>query len=285
MEVSRSIVTMSTAGLAVLLAGTALAIPRAKGARGLERMIPLGRVFVAAPLATFGGLHLAAAGGLSQMVPAWVPWHLFWAYFVGLALLVTALSLIWDRFVRWSSLLCAAMLLIFVATIHVPGVMAAPNDRFTWIVAVRDSSFAAGLLALAGSIEPGPTGWKRLTGAGRIGFAAGAIFFAVEHILHPEHVPGVPLERMTPAWALAPRLWGYAIGAVLLASGVLLLLNRWARKAAVVLGVAVTMAVIVIYAPMPIPAHGTTEVVDAINYIADTLLYAGMALLVAEASK
>lgn len=285
LEISRSVTTMSAAGLAVFFAGIAMSIPELRRGRGLERAIAFGPAFVAAPLATFGGLHLAAAAGLSQMVPAWIPWHLFWAYFVGVALIATALSLISGRLVRWSALLCAAMLLIFVATIHVPGLIATPNDRFAWIVLARDSGFAAGLLALAGSVEPQSQGWLRLSVAGRIWFAAGAVFFAVEHFLHPEHVPGVPLERLTPAWALAPRAWGYAIGAVLLASGALMLVNRWARQAAAWLGIAVTVAVIVIYAPMVIPAHGTAEVVDAINYIADTLLYAGTALIIARSTE
>jgi hypothetical protein len=31
------------------------------------------------------------------------------------------------------------------------------------------------------------------------------------------------------------------------------------------------------------PAHGTAEVVESINYVADTLLFAGTALILAEA--
>ena len=43
------------------------------------------------------------------------------------------------------------------------------------------------------------------------------------------------------------------------------------------------MTVIVIYLPLLGPAHGTDEVVEAIDYIFDTLLFAGTALIVGEA--
>jgi hypothetical protein len=266
---------MSTAGLLVLAAGLVARRRELARGRGLERVIALGRVFEAAPLATFGGLHLAAAAGLSQMVPEWMPWRLFWAYLVGFAWIATALSLIFGRLVRWSSLLAGLMLLAFVAMMDVPGLAGHMHDRFAWTLTLRECGFASGLLALAGSVASPARGWAWLVTAGRFGFALVAIFFAVEHFLHPEFVPAVPLERMAPAWALAPRVWGYTVGAVLLASGALLL-AAW-------LAIAVTVVVVVIYVPMLGAAHGTAEMVEAIDYVADTLLYAGTALILAEA--
>jgi uncharacterized membrane protein YphA (DoxX/SURF4 family) len=281
--ISRSVVSMSAAGLFVLAAGIAARRRELTRGPGLDRAIALGRIFVAAPLATFGGLHLAAANGLSQMVPAFMPWRLFWAYLVGLALIATGLSLIFGRLVRWSALLAGVMLLVFVATLHVPNVAANMHDRFAWAVLLRDTAFAAGLLALAGSLAPSAFGWARLVTPGRLAFAVTALFFAVEHFLHPEFALCVPLEKLTPWWALAPRVWGYFVGAVLLASGALLLVNRWAREAAAWLGIVVTVVVVAIYVPMLWPAHGTDQVVEAINYVADTLLFAGTALILAEA--
>ena len=66
-------------------------------------------------------------------------------------------------------------------------------------------------------------------------------------------------------------------------SGVLILANRWARQAAAWLGIALTLTVIVIYVPLLGPAHGTGQVVEAIDYIFDTLLFAGTALILGEA--
>jgi uncharacterized membrane protein len=238
---------------------------------------------VAAPLATFGALHLAEAQGLMGMVPTYMPWRLFWVYVVGFGLIATALSLIFDRHVRWSGLLCGAMFLLFVAMMDLPGVIAQQHNRFGFALLARETAFGCGLLAIAGSTGARGSRLTWLVTPCRIVFAIVAVFYAVEHFLHPEFLPGVPLEKLTPTWVPALRLWGYTVGAFLLVSGLLLLVNRWARQAAAWLGIALTVTVIVIYLPLLGPAHGTDQVVEAIDYIFDTLLFAGTALILGEA--
>lgn len=278
---------MSAAGLIVLGAGviargSILASGLASGAL-TGRAIALGRVFVAAPLAAFGALHLAAAKGMTEMVPTYMPWPLFWVYLVGFGLIATALSLIFDRLTFWSSLLAGGMFLAFVAMMDLPGVVTAQHDRFGLALLARETTFGCALLCLAGSVVPRGSRWARLVTPCRIVFAVVAIFYGVEHFLHPEFLPGVPLEKLTPAWVPVPRVWGYVVGAVLLVSGALILLNRRASNAAAWLGIVLAATVAIIYVPMLWPAHGTDEVVEAIDYIGDTLLYAGTALIVAEA--
>ena len=63
----------------------------------------------------------------------------------------------------------------------------------------------------------------------------------------------------------------------------MLLANRWPRKAGASLGIAIAAAVIVVYLPLLGPAHGTGQMVEALDYIFDTLLFAGTALILAEA--
>jgi uncharacterized membrane protein len=274
---------MSSAGLVTLAAGAFVRRNELSSGPLLGRAIALGRIFVAAPLATFGALHLAAANGLTGMVPGYMPWPLLWVYLVGFALIATALSLIFDRLVRWSGLLAGGMFLAFVAMMDLPTVITAQHDRFGFALLARETAFGCALLALAGSLGRRGSLWPKLVTPCRIVFAMVAIFYAVEHFLHPEFLPGVPLEKLTPLWVPLPHLWGYCVGAALLAGGSLLLANRWARNAAAWLGIVLAATVALIYVPMLIPAHGTAEVVEAIDYIADTLLYAGTALIVAEA--
>src|SRR5215472_15570789 len=49
-------------------------------ARGLEKLILFGPVFYAAPLAAFGTEHFTLTEIVASFVPAWIPWHMFWAY-------------------------------------------------------------------------------------------------------------------------------------------------------------------------------------------------------------
>ena len=283
LEFSRTVVSMSTAGLLVLVAGVIAQRTGLKSGPLTARAIAQGRVFVAAPLATFGALHLAAAKGLMNMVPDYMPWPLFWVYLVGFGLIATALSLIFDCLVFWSSLLAGGMFLAFVAMMDLPGVITAQHDRFAFALLARETTFGCALLALAGSVAPRDSRWAKLVTPCRIVFAVVAIFYGIEHFLHPEFLPGVPLEKLTPSWVPVPRLWGYLVGAVLLESGAMLLLNRRASDAAARLGIVLAATVAIIYVPMLWPAHGTDQIVEAIDYIGDTLLYAGTALIVGEA--
>jgi len=282
MEISRTVVSMSSAGLIVLAAGVIVGRSRLSSRPIAGRAIALGRVFAAAPLAAFGALHLAAAKGMTEMVPNYMPFPLFWVYLVGFALIATALSLIFDRLVLWSGLLAGGMFLAFVAMMDIPGIRE-QHDRFAFALLARETTFGCALLALGASVAPRGSLWAKLVTPCRIVVAVVAIFYGVEHFLHPEFLPGVPLEKLTPSFVPVPRVWGYLVGIVLVVSGVLLLLNRWASEAAASLGIVLAATVALIYVPMLWPAHGTAEVVEAIDYIGDTLLYAGTVLIVGEA--
>src|SRR5580692_4935480 len=52
-------------------------------ARGFDKLILLGPLFYAAPIAAFGTEHFTVTKSIASIVPRWIPWHYFWAYFVG----------------------------------------------------------------------------------------------------------------------------------------------------------------------------------------------------------
>jgi len=282
-EFSRTVVSMSAAGVLTIAVGAI--VRRRDLSRGslYDRAIPLGRILEAAPLATFGALHFSAAQGLTSMVPKYLPLPLLWVYLVGAGLIATALSLIFNKAVRWSGIICGCMFLTFVALMDLPALTSMLHDRFGWALFVREQAFGCGLLALGLSIGPQSATRMRLIWICRILVAAVAIFYSAEHFLHPEFLPGVPLEKVTPEWEPARRLWGYLIGLFLLVCGALILVNRNARKAAAWLGIAIAVAIVVVYLPLLGPAHGTDQMVEALDYIFDTMLFAGTILILGEA--
>ena len=85
---------------------------------------------------------------------------------------------------------------------------------------------------------------------GRVLIAIAAIFFGVEHFLHPANVPGVPLEKLMPAWIPGHLLIGYLTGAILLVAGASILLDRKTRMAATYLGTWIVLLVLFIYGPI-----------------------------------
>ena len=270
-------------GLIFFIGGLLLIRRNLAAAPWLDKLIVWGPVFYAVPLAVFAAEHLAGARFLMQVVPTWIPARLFWAYFVGLALLAAAISIVFDRYVGLSGRLLGIMFFLFVLLIHVPRLFANLSDRISWTVVLRDIAFGGAAWALAGSRSPG---W-RLSGAlittGRFCIAIPMIFFGVEYFLHPNSAPGVPLEKLTPPWVPLGAFWGYLTGAVLLVAGVALLANWKGRIAATWAGLLIALEVLFIYLPLLPLAAQPSQMNEATNYIGDTLLFAGTILLLAGA--
>jgi uncharacterized membrane protein len=274
------------AGLVYLAAGVIVTRKEVRSGRGLEKLIALGRVFVAASLAVFAAEHFVDASALMNAVPVWMPARLLVTYFVCSCLLAAATSLTAGKFMRFTATSLGVMFLLFVAMIHLPNVATDPRNRILWAVALRDLAFSGGAWALAGKLtrESSPQIGKGMVLMGRLFVTIAVLFFAVEHFLHPEFAPGVPLPRMTPAWVPVHAIWGYVAGAILLIAGVgLLVVNKRQRLDAASIGLLMTALTICLYLPMLAQGGGVPQLTESLNYVADTLLFAGMALLLASA--
>lgn len=286
-ESSRTALSMSAAGLALLVIGLWAAKNDIAQARGLDKIVALTSLCFAIPLAVFGALHLFGPRFVISIVPAYMPWRLFWAYFVGCALIAASLSIATKIGVRWSGLLFGIMMFLFVAMIHLPGALRT-HDRIIWTIVFRETSFGGGAWVLAG-IAMGGNGDRRgksLITVGRVAIAIAAIFFGVQHFLHPLGLPGVPLKKEMPSWIPVRAFIDYLTGAFLIAAGVCFLLARKTRMAATYLGAWVVLLVLVIYGPVLVGAladPSTPVKVEGINYFADTLLFAGVILSLARA--
>jgi uncharacterized membrane protein len=246
----------------------------------------LANLCFAIPLAIFGAEHFSGARFIMLAIPSYMPWRLFWAYFVGVALLCASLSIATKIQVRWSALLFGIMMFLFVAMLHIPRALVNPSARIPWTIVIREMSFAGGAWILAGAAMRGQSGSK-LTIVGRVLLAIAAIFFGVEHFLHPANCPGVPLEKLTPAWIPGRLLVGYLTGAILLVAGICVLLNKKARIAATYLGTWLVLLVLFIYVPIFVAQISDPNVaaqIEGINYFADTLLFGGAILALASAT-
>lgn len=278
------------AGLTFIIAGLVAVRKELVTARGMNKLIALGPAFVAAPLAVFGAEHFVDARDIVQLVPVWMPARLFWTYFVGCSLLAAATSLVATKFLRLSATLLGAMFFLFVLMMDLPGAIADPRNRLGWILALRQSAFAGGAWALAGSLSPssqaGKRNWKIANSMilfGRFAVAIAVIVFGLDQLLHPEFAPGVPDSKLTPAWVPLHALWGYPVGAFLIVAGAALLLNKRPRTAAACIGMLMTLLTICLYLPILAVTRDPSQMTEAINFVFDTLLFGGTALLVARA--
>ena len=259
---------------------------------GMNKVMPFGRLFFAIPLAVFASEHFTVTAAIAQLVPRWIPAHTFWVYSVGLGFFCAAISIAVLVKARLAAALVGITFLIFVLTMDLPGTLAHPGNRFFWALALRQLAFSGGAFAFAMSpsrqvgTQPKPPSRAQasavLAAIPRFFVGIPSIFYGVEHLLHPEYVPGIPLNMLTPEWIPGRIFLSYLVGVILILAGVCIVISRKARLAATVLGLAILLTVLWIYLPMLIAAP---KDVVALNFFFDTLLFSGAILLLANSSK
>jgi uncharacterized membrane protein YphA (DoxX/SURF4 family) len=252
-------------------------------ARGLDKLILFGPLFYAAPLAAFGTEHFTLTKAIASIVPQWIPWHLFWAYFVGACFIAAALSLVTKVQARLSASLLALTFFLFVVLMDAPGWAHNPGDRLGLTLTLRELSFSGGALALAASLaEQGrERGEHVLATIARYFVAIPVLFYSFEQFMHADHVPGVPLERLTPEWIFGHAIWTYLAAMVYAVAGILLLVGKKTRAAATWIGLTVLFVELVVYVPIAVVGRASLD--NGLNYMADTLMYCGAILLLAGA--
>jgi uncharacterized membrane protein YphA (DoxX/SURF4 family) len=254
-----------------------------KTARGFHKLNLFGPLFYAAPLAAFGTEHFTVTEDIASLVPAWIPWHLFWAYFVGACFIAAPLSVVTRIQARLSASLLALTFFLFVVLMDVPDWVQDPRDQFALTVALRELSFSGGALALAASLtgQWRGRGTHILATIARFFVAIPVLFFSFEQFRHGDHLPGVPLEPLTPQYVYGHAIWTYLAAVVYAITGALLLVGKKTRAAATWLGLTVLFIELVVYVPIGVVNRASLG--NGFNYWADTLMYCGAVLLLAGA--
>lgn len=106
------------------------------------------RVLFALPFAVFGTFHFLHAQNMQASVPAYMPGSgIMWIYITGACLILAAIALIINKFAKWAGYLLGIMLLVFIVTIHVPGVM--NGDQMAMMSLLKDFGLMAGAMFVA----------------------------------------------------------------------------------------------------------------------------------------
>lgn len=288
-------------GSSILLIGlAALSWSEARHSRGLEKLIPFGPMLYAVAIAVFSGDHFGTPRIVATIVPKWMPWHLFWAYFVGAALIAAALSLAAHRHSQLAAALTGVMLFLFVLMIHIPNCFRAPHDRSIYTIAARECLLSAGAFAYAAALAHDWRGgryrgwgvalrssaaWTKMASISRIVIGVVLVDYGIQQFLFPNYAPGIPQQGpeviQMPSWIPAHALWTYASGAIFLVCGIALLLNRRPRRIAEFLAAVVLVITAFVYLPATI--ENPANIGIGLNYVAIHFMLAGAALMLARA--
>ncbi len=89
---------------------------------------------------------------VAHLIPSWIPARLFWAYFVGIAFIAAALSIVAKRSAALAANLLGLMFTLFVLLVHVPRVAAASHNGNEWTSAFVALAMSGGAFAVAGRL-------------------------------------------------------------------------------------------------------------------------------------
>jgi uncharacterized membrane protein len=142
---------LALCGVALVLMGTTLTGDTRDSS---PLLIESGRDLFAITLPVFGVQHFIYAHFVSTIVPAWMPFRLFWAYFVGAAFIAAALAIVTHIQGRLASTLLGVMFLIWVVILHLPRIVASHHNGNEWT-----SGFVA--LAMSGGAFIGSSTFRR----------------------------------------------------------------------------------------------------------------------------
>ena len=103
-------------------------------------------IILAIVMILFGIYHFMAPRSLMAYVPEFLPGGIIWVYFAGGAFILAAIAFLAHKQVRLAGYLLAALLIIFVLTIHLPNYLNAGSadvKQGEFVNILKDTAIAA----------------------------------------------------------------------------------------------------------------------------------------------
>jgi uncharacterized membrane protein YphA (DoxX/SURF4 family) len=120
--------------------------------------IRIAKYLFAVWLIPIGLSHFFYVKGTIDLIPAWIPVRIFWAYLTGAGHIAAGLGVLFNVVPRLAALMEAAMLSVITVLVWVPAVLAAPRTRMPWTAFFISWAITAAVWAVAqstGIVEEG----------------------------------------------------------------------------------------------------------------------------------
>jgi putative oxidoreductase len=126
----------------------------------MKNITAAGRILFAIPFAIFGINHFLMMDYYVGMLTSFVPLGAYTIILTGIMLIVASISIISKKFVKFSTLMLAVLLFVFIVTIHIPHLLTGGDKTATLIALLKDISLMGGSLMIAGIYSEDETSKK-----------------------------------------------------------------------------------------------------------------------------
>jgi len=112
---------LALCGGAFIIAGDITEAPKLTGD---SKLLRFGQIIFAISLLVFSVQHFMYADYIATLIPSWIPFKIFWAYFVGIVFTAASISILTIIKTRLACILLGFMYLFWVIFLHLPRVAA-----------------------------------------------------------------------------------------------------------------------------------------------------------------
>src|SRR6202163_1473176 len=119
-----------------------------------ENGIRVARMIFAVSLIPIGLSHLVYVKQTAELVPAWLPYRVGWAYLTGAGQIACGLGVLFSIFPRVAARAEAGMISLFTLLVWGPAILAAPRARLPWTALFISWAVASAASVVAQNIAP-----------------------------------------------------------------------------------------------------------------------------------
>jgi uncharacterized membrane protein len=122
-----------------------------------EKAIRMARILFAVSLLPIGLSHLIYTKETAELVPAWLPFRVGWAYLTGAGQMACGLGVLFRILPRVAAATEASMLSLFTLLVWAPKLLATPTTRLSWTAFFISWAITSAACVVASNMTPKPS--------------------------------------------------------------------------------------------------------------------------------